>query len=338
MRQDASLTLRQIVFLLAAAVIAPALIYPIFLMKVMCFAIFACAVNLLVGYVGLLSLGHSMFFGMSAYVTAYTLKEWGWPFEVALLCAVLASTVLGFIAGAIAIRRQGIYFAMITLALAQMVYFFCLQAPFTGGEDGLQKVPRPVVLGLLDTANDNVLYVVVLAMFLAAFAIYHRTIHSPFGQVLEAIRDNEPRAVSLGYKVNRYKLLAFVLSAALTGLAGGTKVLVFQLASLTDVNWHMATEVVLMVLVGGMGTVLGPLVGAVSILAMQEYLAPLGEWVMVIQGVILVTVVMVFRRGLVGEFEVWRTRKSSLTEAAKHPGHQERAVGLATPEGANPHR
>jgi branched-chain amino acid transport system permease protein len=311
MRNNASSSLRPILAILAVVTIAPAVIYPIFLMKVMCFAIFACAVNLLVGYVGLLSLGHSMFFGMAAYLTAYTLKEWGWPVEAALACAVLASMVMGTLAGWIAIRRQGIYFAMITLALAQMVYFFCLQAPFTGGEDGLQKVPRPVVLGVLDTASDGALYTFVVMIFLVALAIYHRTIHSPFGQVLEAIRDNEPRAISLGYRVNRYKLLAFVISAALTGLAGGTKALIFQLASLTDVNWHMGTEVVLMVLVGGMGTLFGPLAGAVAILAMQEYLAPLGEWVMVIQGVILVTVVMLFRRGMVGEFDAWRVRRQT---------------------------
>lgn len=312
MKNHTSSMLRPMLVLLACAMVVPAIVYPIFLMKVMCFAIFACAVNLLVGYAGLLSLGHSMFFGMSAYITAHTLKVWGWPFEAALPAAVLACSALGLIAGAIAIRRQGIYFAMITLALAQMVYFFCLQAPFTGGEDGLQNVPRPVVLGLFDTADDWTLYVVVLAIFLAAVAVYHRAIHSPFGEVAKAIRDNEPRAISLGYKVNRYKLLAFVISAALTGLAGGTKALVFQLASLTDVGWHISTEVVLMVLVGGMGTIIGPLVGAVLILAMQYYLAPLGEWVMVIQGAVLVTVVMIFRRGLVGEFEAWRVRMASM--------------------------
>lgn len=301
--------LRPFIVLVVLASTLPMIIYPVFLMKVMCFAIFACAVNLLVGYVGLLSLGHSMFFGTSAYITAHALKIWGWPFELALLCAVLVSSAIGFVAGSIAIRRQGIYFAMITLALAQLVYFVCLQLPFTGGEDGLQEVPRPVVLGVFDTTNDWTLYGVILTIFFAAMAIYHRTIHSPFGQVVAAIRDNEPRAISLGYKVNRYKLLAFVISAALTGLAGGTKVLIFQLASLTDVNWHISTEVVLMVLVGGMGTVIGPMVGAVFILGMQYYLAPLGEWVMVIQGLVLVAAVMTFRRGLVGEYEALRTRR-----------------------------
>jgi branched-chain amino acid transport system permease protein len=317
MKRDTPSLLRPLLVLLALAIIAPAVIYPIFLMKVMCFAILACAVNLLVGYVGLMSLGHSMFFGMSAYVTAHTLKVWGWPFEFAVLCAVIVCSVMGFVAGAIAIRRQGIYFAMITLALAQLVYFICLQAPFTGGEDGLQQVPRPVILGMFDTANDWTLYAVVLFVFLAAVAVYHRTIHSPFGQVLEAIRDNEPRAISLGYKVNQYKLLAFVISAVLAALAGGTKVLIFQLASLTDVTWHLSTEVVLMVLVGGMGTIIGPLIGAIAILAMQYYLAPLGDWVMVIQGVVLVTIVMTFRRGLVGELEAWFAHR----HAKKKPAH-----------------
>lgn len=300
---------RLYVVLIGAAILAPVIVYPIFLMKVLCFAIFACAVNLLAGYGGLLSLGHSMFFGLSAYTTAHALKVWGWPFELALLCSVAVSAVLGALVGSIAIKRQGIYFAMITLALAQMVYFFCLQAPFTGGEDGLQHVPRPIVFGFLNTENDYSLYVLVLLMFTIAFAVYYRAIHSPFGQVLAAIRDNEPRAISLGYKVQRFKLLAFVLSASLTGLAGGTKVLIFQLASLTDVNWHMATEVVLMILVGGLGTITGPLVGATVMLAMQEYLAPLGEWVLVIQGALFVIAVMTFRKGMVGEINAWKLRK-----------------------------
>ncbi len=305
--------------LLAAAVIAPAVVYPIFLMKVLCFAIFACAVNLLIGYAGLLSFGHCMFFGLSAYAVAHTVKVWHWPLELALMAAVAGSALLGLIAGAIAIRRQGIYFAMVTLALAQMVYFFCVQASFTGGEDGIQKIPRPRLFGLLDLSSDIALYGVVLAIFAAAFFVYYRAIHSPFGQVLKAIRDNEPRAVSLGYKVNRYKLLAFVLSAALAGLAGGTKVIVFQLASLTDVNWHMSTEIVLMVLVGGIGTLLGPLVGAALILGMQEYLAPFGEWVLVIQGVIFVVVVMAFRRGIVGEVEGWIRARTAVLASTK-PG------------------
>jgi branched-chain amino acid transport system permease protein len=310
------------VLLLVALVVAvaPTIIYPIFLMKVLCFAIFACAVNLLAGYAGLLSLGHSMFFGLSAYIVAHALKVWSWPLGISLVLGVAASAVLGVVAGFISNRRQGIYFAMITLALSQMVYFFCLQAPFTRGEDGIQHIPRPVVLGLLDTRSDLALYAVVAVVFLLSFYVYYRIINSPFGQVLAAIRDNEPRAISLGYKVKRYKLLVFVLSAALTGLAGGTKVLIFQLASLTDVNWHMGTEVVLMILVGGMGTLLGPIVGATLVLAMQEYLAPLGEWVMVIQGLVFVVVVMAFRRGVVGEvLEFVRTRGHGPPSGKKQP-------------------
>jgi branched-chain amino acid transport system permease protein len=321
---------RLVALAVLVAVIAPALIYPIFLMKVLCFAIFACSVNLLAGYAGLLSFGHSIFFGMAAYIAAHTLKVWGWPAEAAVASAVLVSTALGVIAGYVSIRRQGIYFAMITLALAQMAYFFCLQAPFTGGEDGIQKVPRPVFFGVLDTGSDLALYAVVVVVFAAAFGLYYRTIHSPFGQVLAAIRDNEQRAISLGYKVQRYKLLAFTLSAALAGLAGGTKVLVFQLASLTDVNWHMGTEVVLMILVGGLGTLLGPVVGAAAILAMQEYLAPLGEWVLVIQGLIFVTVVMTFRRGIVGEFEAWRVRRDQ-RRLGLQPASSLSAASLANP-------
>ncbi|MFM1989297.1 MAG: hypothetical protein RJA99_2254 [Pseudomonadota bacterium] len=275
--------------------------YPVFLMKVLCFAMFALAFNLLIGYVGLLSFGHAMFFGFAAYVSAHAAKVWGWTPEVAILAGAATASVLGLVVGAIAIRRQGIYFAMVTLALSQMVFFFCLQAPFTGGEDGIQSVPRQPLFGVLDTKNDLTMYYVVLAIFVAVFAIIYRTIHSPFGQVLKAIRENEPRAISLGYQVDRYKLLAFVLSATLAGVAGATKSLVFQLASLTDVTWQMSGEVVLMTLVGGMGTVFGPVVGAAVIISMQNYLAGLGEWVLVTQGVIFVIVVMLFRRGIVGE-------------------------------------
>jgi branched-chain amino acid transport system permease protein len=275
--------------------------YPVFLMKVLCFALFACAFNLLIGYVGLLSFGHAMFFGFAAYVSAHAVKVWGWTPELAILGGGAVAAVMGLIAGSIAIRRQGIYFAMVTLALAQMVFFVCLQAPFTGGEDGIQAVPRRPLFGLIDTKNDLTMYYLVLAVFLIGFAIIHRTIHSPFGQVLKSIRENEPRAISLGYSVDRYKLLAFVLSAALAGVAGATKALVFQLASLTDVTWQMSGEVVLMTLVGGMGTVFGPVVGAAVIISMQNYLAGLGEWVLVVQGVIFVVVVMLFRRGVVGE-------------------------------------
>ena len=276
-------------------------IYPVFLMKALCFALFACAFNLLIGYVGLLSFGHAMFFGFAAYVSAYTVKTWGWAPELGILAGAAVAAVLGLVAGAIAIRRQGIYFAMVTLALSQMVFFFCLQAPFTGGEDGIQSVPRRMMLGFIDTKNDLAMYWAVLAIFVIGFAIIYRTIHSPFGQVLKAIRENEPRAISLGYQVDRYKLLAFVLSATLAGVAGATKALVFQLASLTDVTWQMSGEVVLMTLVGGMGTVFGPVVGAGVIISMQNYLAGLGEWVLVVQGVIFVVVVMLFRRGIVGE-------------------------------------
>ncbi len=286
---------------LAIGLAAPLVVYPVFLMKVLCFALFASAFNLLIGYVGLLSFGHAMFFGGGAYISAHTVKVWGWSPEFGLLAAVAASMLLGLLVGLIAIRRQGIYFAMVTLALAQMVFFFCLQAKFTGGEDGIQSVPRRPFFGFIDTTNDLTFYYVVLAIFAIGFLIIYRTIHSPFGQVLKAIRENEPRAISLGYRVDHYKLLAFVLSAGLAGLAGGTKSLVFQLASLTDVAWQMSGEVVLMTLVGGLGTVFGPLVGAAVIITMQNYLSGLGEWVLVVQGSIFVIVVMLFRRGIVGE-------------------------------------
>lgn len=286
---------------IAVLLVAPLVVYPVFLMKVLCFALFACAFNLLLGYVGLLSFGHAMFFGGAGYICAHAVKVWGLSTELGILCGVLFAALLGLITGALAIRRLGIYFAMVTLALAQMFFFFCLQAKFTGGEDGLQGVPRRAVFGLIDITKDINLYYVVLAIFLIGFGIIYRTIHSPFGQVLKAIRENEPRAISLGYRVSQYKLLAFVLSAALAGLAGATKAIVFQLASLTDVAWQMSGEVVLMTLVGGMGTVLGPVVGAGIIVTMQNYLAGFGEWVLVIQGLIFVLVVSVFRRGLVGE-------------------------------------
>jgi branched-chain amino acid transport system permease protein len=281
--------------------LAPALIYPLFLMKVMCFALFACAFNLLIGYGGLLSFGHAMFFGIAGYVAAHAAKVWGFNPEFAILAAVAAAAVLGVAAGLIAIRRQGIYFAMITLALAQMVYFFCLQAPFTGGEDGIQAVPRGMLFGFIDLRQVLNMYLLVLAIFLGGFLLITRVIHSPFGQVLKAIRENEPRALSLGYDTDRYKLLAFILSAALAGLAGGTKALVFQLASLTDVHWTMSGEVVLMTLLGGMGTVFGPVAGALIIITMQNYLAQLGAWVTVVQGVIFVICVLTFRRGVIGE-------------------------------------
>ena len=287
--------------MVAAFVLAPFVVYPVFLMKALCFALFACAFNLLIGYVGLLSFGHAAFLGSAGYVAAHAAKVWGWPTELAILAGVAAAAALGLVIGALAIRRQGIYFAMITLALAQMLYFFCLQAPFTGGEDGIQSVPRGVLFGLIDLRNMMVLYFVVLAIFLAGFLLIYRTIHSPFGQVLKAIRENEPRALSLGYGADQYKLIAFVLSAALSGLAGSTKAIVFQLASLTDVHWTMSGEVVLMTLLGGLGTVFGPVVGAVIVIALETYLAQLGAWVTVVQGSIFVLCVLAFRRGIVGE-------------------------------------
>jgi branched-chain amino acid transport system permease protein len=280
-------------------------VYPVFLMKALCFALFACAFNLLIGFGGLLSFGHAMFLGTAGYVCAYAAKEWGWPPEAAILIGTLASTVLGVIAGALAIRRQGIYFAMITLALAQMIFFFYLQAPFTHGEDGIQSVPRGKLFGVLDLSSTLVMYYVVLAIFLIAFVFIYRIVHSPFGQVLKAIRENEPRAISLGYDAEKYKLLAFVLSAALSGLAGSVKAIVFQLASLTDVHWTMSGEVVLMTLLGGMGTIFGPVVGAFAIIGLESYLASFGQWVTVITGVIFVVCVLAFRRGIVGELGAW---------------------------------
>ncbi len=300
--------------LIVLLILAPMAIYPVFLMKVLCFALFALAFNLLIGYVGLLSFGHAMFFGFSAYISAYTVKAWGWPTEIGIIAGTAVAALLGLVAGALAIRRQGIYFAMVTLALAQMVFFFCLQAPFTGGEDGIQAVPRRPLLGFIDISSDLNFYYVVLAIFAAGFLIIYRTIHSPFGQVLKAIRENEARAISLGYHVDQYKLLAFVLSATLTGLAGSTKAIVFQLASLTDVAWQMSGEAVLMTLVGGMGTVFGPIVGAAIIITMQNYLAGFGEWVLVIQGVIFVITVLLFRRGVVGEIAALATRLTRRTE------------------------
>jgi len=286
--------------------IAPFLgLYPVFLMKALCFALFACAFNLLIGFGGLLSFGHAMFLGTAGYACAHAAKVWGLSPEFAILFGTVCAAVLGVVVGALAIRRQGIYFAMITLALAQMIYFFCLQAKFTGGEDGIQAVPRGRLLGVFDLAEPLVMYYFVLVVFLAGFLLIYRTVHSPFGQVLKAIRENEPRAISLGYDAERYKLLAFVLSATLAGLAGATKAIVFQLASLTDVHWTMSGEVVLMTLLGGMGTIFGPVVGAFVIIGLESYLASFGQWVTVITGVIFVVCVLAFRRGIVGEFTAW---------------------------------
>jgi branched-chain amino acid transport system permease protein len=289
------------VIMTAALVIAPFVTYPLFLMQAMCFALFACAFNLLIGYVGLLSFGHALYFGWASYLSAYSAKAWGFPPELAILTGTATAAACGLIAGSLAIRRQGIYFAMITLALAQMMYFFALQAKFTGGEDGIQAVPRGVLFGLIDLRNEMSMYAVVLIIFLAGFMFIYRIIHSPFGEVLKAIRENEARAISLGYKTDRYKLVAFVLSATLAGVAGATKAIVLQLASLTDVNWPMSGEVVLMTLVGGLGTIFGPVVGAFAILVMQFKLAPIGEWVLVVQGTIFVACVLLFRRGVIGE-------------------------------------
>jgi len=299
--------LHQIIFagLLALALAAPFVLYPVFVMKVLCFVLFACAFNLLLGFGGLLSFGHAAYFGSASYVAAHAAKVWGLTPELAILCGTAAAAALGFVFGGLAIRRAGIYFAMVTLAFAQMVYFFALQAPFTGGEDGIQAVPRGDLLGIISLSSDLTLYFFVLAIVFTGLLLIYRIVHSPFGQVLKAIRDNEPRAVSLGYRVNRYKLAIFVLSATLAGLAGSTKALVFQLASLTDVHWTMSGEVVLMTLLGGMGTVFGPIVGAAAIVTMQNYLAGFGAWVTVIQGTIFVIGVLLFREGIVGVLSRW---------------------------------
>jgi len=289
------------VVMVVGLAVAPFFTYPMFLMQTMCFALFACAFNLLIGYVGLLSFGHALYFGWASYLSAYAAKAWGLTPELAVLAGTATAAVCGLIAGSLAIRRQGIYFAMITLALAQMMYFFALQAKFTGGEDGIQAVPRGHLFGVIDLRNELAMYFVVFVVFLAGFLFIYRIIHSPFGEVLKAIRENETRAISLGYKTDRYKLVAFVLSATLAGVAGATKAIVVQLASLTDVNWPMSGEVVLMTLVGGLGSIFGPVVGSFVILLMQYKLAPVGEWVLVIQGAIFVACVLLFRRGIVGE-------------------------------------
>ncbi len=296
---------------LAALIAAPFLgVYPIFIMKALCFAIFACAFNLLLGFTGLLSFGHAAFMGSAAYASGWLVRTAGWPPEVGILAGTLLAAVLGLGVGLISIRRQGIYFAMITLALSQMVFFVCLQAPFTGGEDGLQGVPRGHLFGVLPLASDLTMYFVVLAVFVAVFLLILRIVHSPFGQVLKAIRENEPRAVSLGYHVDRYKLLAFVLSAALAGLAGALKTLVLGFATLADVTWQLSGEVVLMTLVGGMGTFAGPVIGAFTIIGLQNFLADrVGSWVTVIIGAIFVLCVLLFRKGIVGELLAWQKRR-----------------------------
>jgi branched-chain amino acid transport system permease protein len=290
--------------LLVLGLVAPFVVYPTFLMKILCFGLFACAFNLLLGFAGLLSFGHAAFLGSAGYVCGLMVRDLGVTPELGILAGTAAAGVLGWLFGVLAIRRTGIYFAMITLALAQMVFFLALQVKATGGEDGLQGVPRGHLFGVVDLNDNLAMYYLVYAVFCAGFFIIHRAIHSPFGQILKAIRENEPRAISLGYDVAKIKLMAFVLSASLAGLAGATKTLVFQLASLTDVHWHMSGEVVLMTLLGGLGTILGPLVGATAIVYMQTELADsVGSWVTVIMGVIFVVCVLMFRRGIVGELQ-----------------------------------
>lgn len=310
---------------LVAALIAPFFFYPVFLMKMLCFALFASAFNLVFGYAGLLSFGHAAFFGAAGYITGHTLKVWGVPMEVGILLGTLAGAGVGWIMGVLAIRRQGIYFTMITLAIAQFIYFLCLQFPFTGGEDGLQGVPRGKLLGFIDLTDDMTLYFVVLAIFVAGIALIIRTVHSPFGQVLRAIKENEPRAISLGYDVDKYKLLAFVLSAALGGLAGSTKTLVLGFETLSDVHWGLSGLIVLMTLVGGLGTIAGPVVGAFVIVILEsklgeigvglanltgiEMFRAIGESVNTVIGVIFIVCVLAFRRGIVGEFMAFFGRK-----------------------------
>jgi branched-chain amino acid transport system permease protein len=313
------------------ALVAPFVVYPIFLMKALCFALFASAFNLLLGYTGLLSFGHAAFFGTAGYIAGYALRSWGVPFELGIVLGMITGAALGVLIGSLAIRRQGIYFAMITLALAQMIYFLCLQLPFTGGEDGLQGVPRGKLFGVVDLSNDLTMYYVVLAIFVAGFALIMRTIHSPFGQVLKAIKENEPRAISLGYDADKYKLLAFVLSAALSGLAGATKTTVLGFETLTDVHWTMSGSVILMTLLGGLGTVTGPVVGAFIIVSLENKLGDLGNWlasvtgiewfrtigesVTIVTGFIFIVCVLAFRRGIVGEIVERFGRKPALSSA-----------------------
>ena len=310
---------RQAYFTFAAMAVvlavAPFVVYPVFLMKALCLALFACAFNLLLGYVGLLSFGHAMFFGASAYGAAYAAKEWGASPGLAILSGTLLGGVLGSAVGALAIRRQGIYFAMVTLGFAQMIYFLCVQVPWTGGENGLQGVPRGTLLWVFDLNSTTTLYFFVVAIFLFGSLTIQRAIHSPFGEVLRAIREHEPRMISLGYEVNRYKWLAFVLSATLAGLAGSTKAIVFQLASLTDVHWTTSGEVVLMTLLGGLGRVWGPVVGAIILVTLENYLGPLGGWFSVIQGALFIVCVLVFRQGIVGEIERLTKRARGLRDS-----------------------
>jgi branched-chain amino acid transport system permease protein len=311
MTQAAKLIRITYIALLILALVAPLLgLYPVFVMKLLCFAIFACAFNLLLGFTGLLSFGHAAFFGSAAYVTGWIVKSQGWTPELGIVAGVVASGLIGLVVGVVAIRRQGIYFAMITLAIAQMVYFVCLQAPFTGGEDGLQGVPRGALFGLFSLESDTAMYYLVVAVFVGCFLAISRIVRSPFGQVLKMIRENEPRAISLGYQVDRYKLLVFVLSAALAGLAGSLKTLVMGFATLSDAHWSMSGEVILMTLLGGVGTFFGPVFGAGIVISLQNLLADkVGSWVTVIIGVIFVICVLAFRKGVVGELQAYMERR-----------------------------
>ena len=287
--------------LVVLIIVCPFVLYPVFLMNVLCFALLASAFNLLIGYVGLMSFGHAAYFGMGAYISAYAAKTWGLTPELCVLLGGVVGGLLGTVFGWLAIRRQGIYFAMITLALAQMNYFFCLQAPFTHGEDGIQQVPRGALFGVITLNNDMTMYAFIAVIFLFFFLLIYRIVHSPFGQVLKAIRENEPRATSLGYRTDDYKLIAFILSCFIAGIAGAAKSLVFGIATLTDVNFETSGEIVLMTLVGGMGTIFGPGVGALVLKGMENYLAGIGSWVTVVQGCIFVVCVLAFRRGIIGE-------------------------------------
>ncbi|WP_097459482.1 branched-chain amino acid ABC transporter permease [Mangrovitalea sediminis] len=295
------------IILFVLGLLAPFAVYPVLMMELLCFALFACAFNLLLGYSGLLSFGHAAFFGSAAYITGFVMTQWNFgPFS-GIVAGTLFAGALGLVFGLLAIRRQGIYFAMITLALEQIVFFLSLKLPFTGGEDGLQGIPRGMLFGFIDLNQPLNMYYTVFAIFVACFWLIHRTVHSPFGQVLRAIRENEPRAISLGYNVERIKLLAFVLSATLAGTAGATKSIVFQTASLTDVSWHTSGSVILMTLLGGMGTLLGPIVGAFTVVGLEHELSGIGSWVTVIIGMIFIVCVLAFRRGIVGEIgRLWK--------------------------------
>ncbi len=304
----------------------PQVVYPVFVMKTFCFILFACAFNLLLGHTGILSFGHAAFFGSGAYITGYCVKYMGWPTDLGLLAGMLSAAVLGAVFGSLAIRRSGIYLAMITLAMAQLVYFYYLQAPFTGAEDGLQQIPRGTFLGLLDLRSDTTLYYVVLGVVAAGLWVVWRTVNSPFGAVLRAIREHEPRAISLGYPVARYKILVFALSAGLSGLAGSMKAIIFQLAALNDAHWHMSGDVILMTLLGGMNTVFGPAAGAVLVSAMTHYLDPFGAWVTVIIGLVFMACVLLFREGIVGKLgKILKPNHGFQADAVPAPGRLEKS-------------